>query len=95
MWWSMIPAGQWTAPEFVPPVVVYLASDFAWNINGQVFGCGDGKVTLFSEPVEIRGIYRDHKRMGPWSVEELIDLVPKTLLVGYINPAPPEGKGKE
>ena len=81
-------------PEFVPPTVVYLATDAAANINGQVLGCGGGRVALYSEPVEIRGLYRDHKKEGPWTVDELINLVPKTLLVGYVNPAPPAPEEK-
>lgn len=79
-------------PEFIPPIVVYLATDEAANINGQVFGCGGGRVALFSEPVEIRGIYKDYKKDGPWTLDELTNLIPKTLLVGYVNPAPPEAK---
>ncbi len=75
-------------PEFVPPVAVYLASDHAVDINGAVLGCGGGRVALYSEPVEIRGIYKDHQKDGPWTMDELKDLVPKTLLTGYVNPAP-------
>lgn len=75
-------------PEFVAPAVVYLATEEAANINGQVIGCGGGRVALYSEPVEIKGIYRDYRKEGPWTVDELIRLVPGTLLVGYVNPAP-------
>ena len=104
-WKKRVEAGIWTkehyeevmdmpGPEFVPPAAVYLATDAAADINGQVIGCGGGRVALYSEPVEIRGIYKDYKKEGPWTVDELINLVPKTLLVGYINPAPPEEKVK-
>lgn len=79
-------------PEFVPPIVVYLCTDEAANINGQVFGCNGGRVALFCEPVEIRGIYKNYKKDGPWTLDELSRLVPQTLLVGYVNPAPPEAK---
>ncbi|MFQ5827378.1 MAG: SDR family NAD(P)-dependent oxidoreductase [Dehalococcoidia bacterium] len=79
-------------PEFVPPIAVYLATDHAADINGAVLGCGGGRVALYSEPIEIRGIYKDHQKEGPWSLDELISLVPKTLLVGYANPAPAEAK---
>jgi len=76
-------------PEFVAPTAAYLATDAAANINGQVFGVGGGRVALFSEPVEIRGLYKDYKKHGGWTIEDLTDLVPGTLLVGYINPSPP------
>ena len=67
-------------PEFVAPVVAYLATDNASTINGKVIGCSGGRVALYSDPVEIRGIYKDHKKEGAWTVEDLIRLVPKTLL---------------
>ena len=67
-------------PEFVAPVVAYLCTDEAAAINGKVIGCGGGRVALYSDPVEIRGLYRDHLKEGAWTVEELVNLVPKTLL---------------
>lgn len=71
-------------PEYVPPIVVFLGSEAASNINGQVFGCWGGHVSVFSEPVEIRSIHKQ----GKWTVEELEDLVPRILLAGHVNPAP-------
>ncbi|RLC95521.1 MAG: hypothetical protein DRI39_00180 [Chloroflexi bacterium] len=67
-------------PEYVAPVVAYLCTDEAAMITGKVIGCGGGRVALYSDPVEIRGLYRDHVKDGAWTVEELIKLVPKTLL---------------
>jgi len=96
-------SGMWTqekydemtnmpGPEYVPPVAVYLATDEAADINGQALGCGGGRVALYSEPVEIKGIYKDYKKDGPWTVDEIIKLAPTTLFAGYVNPAPPEEK---
>jgi len=67
-------------PEYLAPVVAYLCTEEAAMINGKIIGCGGGRVALFSEPVEIRGLYRDHKKDGAWTIDELIKLVPKTLL---------------
>ncbi len=100
-WWKRVEQGIWTkekyeesinmpGPEFVAPVVAYLATEDAANINGQVFGCGGGRMALFSEPLEVRGLYKNYAEEGAWTLDELISLVPGTLLVGYINPAPPE-----
>ena len=41
---------------------------------------GGGRVALYSAPVEYKGRYRDHKKEGPWTVEELIKMVPKTIM---------------
>ncbi len=79
-------------PEFVAPMVVYLATDEAANINGQVFGAGGGRIARYSWPEDIAGIYKDHEKDGPWQLEDIIRLAPKTLLTGYVNPAPPADK---
>ncbi len=79
-----------SGPEYIPPIVLYLASNEAANANGQVFHMEAGRISIYSEPVEIRTIYRNYQKDGKWTLEELIDIIPKTLLVGYVNPAPPE-----
>jgi len=73
-------------PEYIPPIVVYLATDEASNINGQVFHIEKGRIGIYSEPTEVRQIFNSGEM---WDVEQLVDLVPNTLLVGYTNPAPP------
>lgn len=77
-------------PEWVPPIVVYLATEEAANINGQVFRGEAERISIYSQPAEVKTIYRNRKKEGAWSVDELVDLVPQTLLVGYTNPAPPQ-----
>lgn len=74
-------------PEYVAPIVVYLASEAAANINGQIFHAEKGRVSIYSEPVEVRAIYK-FADTGMFRVEELIEAVPRTLLTGYVNPAP-------
>ena len=74
-------------PENNAALFVYLATDEAGNINGQVFRIVEGKISIFSEPRESRAIYSDRKI---WTLEQLVELIPNTLLVGYRNPAPPE-----
>lgn len=67
-------------PEYLAPVVAYLCTEEAAVINGKVIGCGGGRVALFSDPVETRGLYKDYKKEGAWSIDDLIKLVPGTLL---------------
>jgi hypothetical protein len=47
-----------------------------------------GRVAIYSEPVEIRAIYKSEAG-GAWTVDELEEYIPKTILTGYVNPAPP------
>ena len=67
-------------PEYVSPLVVYLASDQAVEVNGLVFRAGGGKIGLYSHPTEVATICRDWRKDGPWKIEELETLLPSTLL---------------
>lgn len=78
-------------PEHVPPFLIYLCTEEGANINGQVFHLEKGRIGMYSEPIESKAIYNDG---SIWDVEHLVDLVPKTLLSGYVNPAPPEKEKK-
>lgn len=71
---------QALGPEYIPPIVLYLASDHAAAVTGQIFECSGGKIALYSEPQEIRGIYKNVEQSGPWTLEELVELVPRALL---------------
>jgi len=75
------------SPETVTPFVVYLCTDEAADINGQVFDVTGGNIAIYSEPVKKKSIV---KKEGLWTVEELIEQVPRVLLEGYKNPAPPQ-----
>jgi len=76
-------------PEYVAPILVYLASEKAANINGQVFHIKKGKIAIYSDPVEKFVLYKTDND-GMWTVEDFENHVPESLLVGYINPAPPQ-----
>jgi NAD(P)-dependent dehydrogenase (short-subunit alcohol dehydrogenase family) len=73
-------------PETVGPFIVYLCTEEAADINGQVFDVTGGDIAIYSEPVKKQAIT---KKQGLWTVEELIEQVPR-LLEGYKNPAPPQ-----
>jgi 3-oxoacyl-[acyl-carrier protein] reductase len=80
-------------PEYVAPIVIYLASDRSGDINGQVLRASGGEITLFSEPIRVKSIFKSE---GIWTQEELSDLIPRTLAAGLVNPAPPEApKGEK
>jgi NAD(P)-dependent dehydrogenase (short-subunit alcohol dehydrogenase family) len=72
-------------PEFVPPMVVYLASDLAPQVTGCIFRVGAGKVAIYSHPTEARGIYKDYHGKGPWTLDELERLLPGTVLAGGVK----------
>lgn len=73
------------APEYVAPMVGYLASDDAWNVNGNIFNVAGGTISLAHQPVAARTIFKP----GVWSMAELDDAVQTVLMKGIDNPAPP------
>jgi len=73
------------APEAVSPLVVFLCTDEAANINGCTFLVTGGEIHLYSEPVPIKSIYKP----GLWTVDERCELMPKSLAAGLVNPSPP------
>lgn len=75
-------------PETVAPFVTYLCTNEAANINGQVFDVTYPTISIYSESAKIRTITQEKGKL--LSVDELIQLVPKVLLEGYKNPAPPQ-----
>jgi NAD(P)-dependent dehydrogenase (short-subunit alcohol dehydrogenase family) len=72
-------------PEYVAPMVAYLCSDDAWNINGQIFHVAGGTVGVAHHPTPMRTLWKP----GMWTIDELIDSVPGQLMAGINNPAPP------
>jgi NAD(P)-dependent dehydrogenase (short-subunit alcohol dehydrogenase family) len=78
-------AMQLRDPEYVAPMAAYLASDDAWNINGQIFHVAGGMVGLAHHPTPMRTIWKD----AMWTLDELEQVVPSQLLAGIPNPAPP------
>jgi short-subunit dehydrogenase len=58
---------QEMTPEKIAPLVVYLASDRAEGITGQIFGVRNNEVFLFNQPRPIRTIHRS----DGWTPEKL------------------------
>jgi len=62
-------------PEHIAPVAVFLASDAAKEISGQVFGVRGKEVMLFSHMRPVRSIHHD----AGWTPERLAEMFPGTL----------------
>ena len=75
-------------PEAVSPLVVFLCTDEAANINGRDFIVGGGQIDLLADPTNMRAIYKN----GIWTVDELCEIVPKSLAVGLVNQFAPQVK---
>ena len=73
-------------PDYVAPMVVWLCTDAAFGVSGNIFHCSGNRVSLMNHPVPSRSIYKN----GVWTVDELAAVVPETIGMDLINPAPPQ-----
>lgn len=71
-------------PNYVAPMVVWLCTPAASGVSGNVFHCSGNRVSLMNHPVPMRSIYTH----GRWTVDELAAVVPETIGLDLINPAP-------
>ncbi|MGH7965601.1 MAG: SDR family oxidoreductase [Candidatus Binatia bacterium] len=62
-------------PNNVAPIVVFLASDAAQKVNGQVFGASGYRVTLYTHMEAEKVLYNQ----GPWDLDHLFKVFNSTL----------------
>jgi NAD(P)-dependent dehydrogenase (short-subunit alcohol dehydrogenase family) len=87
-WPSELARGTERDPDNVAPLVVYLASDAAANVNGQVFHVYGYGFTIREQPHAVRSIRAQQR----WDPEDLARVFPKTL-GGSLKPPPATGFG--
>ena len=71
-------------PDDVAPFLCYLASYLAADINGQTFLVAGGGISQLALPRQVETIFK----AGRWTVDELIDTFPETIIPKAVNPAP-------
>lgn len=72
------------SPEMIAPLVVWLCTDAAANVNGQDFGVSGSSISLYSQPTPVNTIYWP----GGWTLDALDDVFPQTIGRGLNNPMP-------
>ena len=77
-------------PDDIAPFTVFLASDYAADVNGQTFLVYGGVVSLMSQPRPERSIFNGEER---WDLEKLAPLARNYLTKGIDNPAPARQPG--
>jgi hypothetical protein len=73
-------------PEHIAPMVAYLATDQADVINGHLFHVEKGLINTYVYGDDHRAIYNDGSL---FTVGELIERVPTTIMVGLTPVVPP------
>ena len=69
-------------PANIAPIVVFLASDEAAYVNGQVFGASGYRITRYSHIVPERVLMSD----SAWQIDKLFEVFKNTLGVNLIPP---------
>jgi NAD(P)-dependent dehydrogenase (short-subunit alcohol dehydrogenase family) len=62
-------------PEDIAPMVVYLLSDAAREVTGQVYTVVGGRIALWNQPREVRSMYK----AGRWTPEEIAEAFPAAV----------------
>ena len=75
-------------PADIAPLVVWLASDEASNVNGRTFYAETGRIGLYSEPI----LEKQLVKVGGWTIDELFTFMPGTMTKDLVNPDPPQSK---
>ena len=60
---------QQMTPEKIAPLTVYLASDQAASVSGQIFGVRNNEIFLFSQPRPVRTLHRS----DGWTPQKLAE----------------------
>jgi NAD(P)-dependent dehydrogenase (short-subunit alcohol dehydrogenase family) len=61
--------------EDIAPMVVYLLSDRAKEVTGQIYTVVGGKIAVWNQPQEVRAMYTD----GRWTPEQIAASLPSTV----------------
>src|SRR6185369_4332422 len=62
-------------PEDVAPLVVYLLSDQARHITGQIYTAVGNKIAVWNQPREVRAMYAD----GRWTADQIGQRLDSTI----------------
>jgi NAD(P)-dependent dehydrogenase (short-subunit alcohol dehydrogenase family) len=62
------------SPEFITPIILYLATDKAKDITGQLFSTYGGNIGIFPRPMQKTTML--FCKSGKWTLEELDNIVP-------------------
>ncbi len=74
------PILQSSGPEFVAPMIVYLATDAAKVITGRFFYVTGGDICIYARPLGVPGgSHTWLRKAGKWTIDELSELIPPML----------------
>jgi 3-oxoacyl-[acyl-carrier protein] reductase len=79
-----MPMSQDLSPDCIAPVIAYLATDEAKDVNGQLLYVSGGDICIYARPLQLPG--QAHillRKPGRWTVDELCQVIPPVLGGGW------------
>lgn len=74
-------------PEYIAPMVGYLCTEESADVNGQIFHAEKGLIHTYYYGEEARSMYQ-HENDGMFTVDDLVEMIPASLMNGIPNIAP-------
>jgi 3-oxoacyl-[acyl-carrier protein] reductase len=75
-----LPVSPNLEPDYVAPIVVYLATDEAQNITGRLIGAYGEYLCIYARPFLLPGdAHMLIRKVGKWTVDELGEVIPSLL----------------
>ncbi|MBI2957484.1 MAG: SDR family NAD(P)-dependent oxidoreductase [Chloroflexi bacterium] len=71
-----MPTLQRPGPDFVAPMVVYLATDAAAGLTDRFFYASAGDICLYTKPFKLSAAPVFIRKSGAWTVDELGEIIP-------------------
>jgi NAD(P)-dependent dehydrogenase (short-subunit alcohol dehydrogenase family) len=69
-------------PEFVAPVIAFLATEEAKKVTGQIIWVDGGEIIVYAQPMDTSSVAQRLYKKGQWTVDELIDIIPNKIIKG-------------
>ena len=89
-----MPVSPWLGPEYIAPLITYLASDEAQRITGQLVFSSGGDLCLYQRPLQMPGPHQFIRKNGKWTAEEIKEvfenLIPQQPYVDLDKGLPPQ-----
>ena len=73
--------GKTEGPEYITPIIVYLALDKAANITGQFLYVSGGDIIILDQPIKFPGPHKFIRKIGKWTLNELSEVIPPLLKI--------------
>jgi 3-oxoacyl-[acyl-carrier protein] reductase len=79
-----LPVDATPGPERLVPFLIYLCTDSGAKVSASVFNLGGNRIDLYAEPVIEKSLV---KYGDAWTLEELMEQAPRSILAEYKSPA--------